>query len=124
MNTFNAIGYFKGSNNAKLVQSFPSKTGKGEYLKLSFGVSIPEKNIDWIFYRENTEGEYVLGSSGIEVPGKLAFDFKVTTTPGTDYTSNWMRGVAAIGTFVKNKNATWDVIGESGIPEGWNIKTE
>ena len=47
-----------------------------------------------------------------------------TTTPGTDYTSNWMRGVAAIGTFVKNKNATWDVIGESGIPEGWNIKTE
>lgn len=47
-------------------------------------VSIPEKNIDWIFYRENTEGEYVLGSSGIEVPGKLAFDFKVTTTPGTE----------------------------------------
>ena len=44
MNTFNAIGYFKGLNNAKLVQSFPSKTGKGEYLKLSFGVSIPEKN--------------------------------------------------------------------------------
>ena len=23
-------------------------------------VSIPEKNIDWMFYRENTEGEYVL----------------------------------------------------------------
>ena len=44
MNTFNAIGYFKGSNNAKLVQTFPSKAGKGEYLKLSFGVSIPEKN--------------------------------------------------------------------------------
>ena len=47
-------------------------------------VCIPEKNIDWIFYRENTEGEYVLGSSGIEVPGKLAFDFKVTTNPGTE----------------------------------------
>lgn len=46
-------------------------------------VSVPEKNIDWIFYRENTEGEYVLGSSGIEVPGKLAFDFKVTTDAGT-----------------------------------------
>ena len=44
MNTFNAIGYFKGSNNAKLVQSFASKAGKGEYLKLNFGVSIPEKN--------------------------------------------------------------------------------
>ena len=46
-------------------------------------VCIPEKNIDWIFYRENTEGEYVLGSSGIEVSGKLAFDFKVTTDEGT-----------------------------------------
>ncbi len=46
-------------------------------------VAIPEKNIDWIFYRENTEGEYVLGSSGIEVPEKLAFDFKVTTNAGT-----------------------------------------
>lgn len=46
-------------------------------------VCVPEKNIDWIFYRENTEGEYVLGSSGFEVPGKLAFDFKVTTDAGT-----------------------------------------
>ncbi len=46
-------------------------------------VCVPEKGIDWIFYRENTEGEYVLGSSGFEVPGKLAFDFKVTTDLGT-----------------------------------------
>lgn len=46
-------------------------------------VSVPEKNIDWIFYRENTEGEYVLGSSGFEVPDTLAFDFKVTTNAGT-----------------------------------------
>lgn len=46
-------------------------------------IKIPEKNIDWVFFRENTEGEYVLGSRGIEVPGKLAFDFKVTTDPGT-----------------------------------------
>ena len=47
-------------------------------------VCIPEKNIDWIFYRENTEGEYALGSSGIEIMGKLAFDFKVTTSIGTE----------------------------------------
>ena len=31
-------------------------------------VSIPEKNFDWMFYRENTEGEYVLGSRGVELP--------------------------------------------------------
>ncbi len=45
-------------------------------------VCIPEKNIDWMFYRENTEGEYVLGSRGVELPG-MAVDFKVTTDPGT-----------------------------------------
>ena len=46
-------------------------------------VTVPEEGIDWMFYRENTEGEYVLGSSGIEVPGLLSMDFKVTTDEGT-----------------------------------------
>ena len=46
-------------------------------------VAVPDEGIDWIFYRENTEGEYVLGSRGVEIPGKLAMDFKVTTVPGT-----------------------------------------
>ena len=45
-------------------------------------VSIPEQGIDWMFYRENTEGEYVLGSRGVELPG-MAVDFKVTTDLGT-----------------------------------------
>ena len=46
-------------------------------------VAVPEENIDWIFYRENTEGEYVLGSRGIEIDDTLAMDFKVTTLSGT-----------------------------------------
>ena len=45
-------------------------------------VSIPEEGIDWMFYRENTEGEYVLGSRGISLDG-MAVDFKVTTDAGT-----------------------------------------
>ena len=45
-------------------------------------VTIPQEGIDWIFFRENTEGEYVLGSRGIELPG-MAVDFKVTTDLGT-----------------------------------------
>ena len=45
-------------------------------------VSIPDEGIDWIFYRENTEGEYVLGSRGVALPG-MAVDFKVTTDAGT-----------------------------------------
>lgn len=45
-------------------------------------VSVPEEGIDWVFFRENTEGEYVLGSRGVELDG-LAMDFKVTTDLGT-----------------------------------------
>ncbi|MBR6185523.1 MAG: isocitrate/isopropylmalate dehydrogenase family protein [Clostridia bacterium] len=44
---------------------------------------VPEEGIDWMFFRENTEGEYTLGSKGIELPGLLTMDFKVTTVAGT-----------------------------------------
>ena len=47
-------------------------------------VCVPEEGIDWIFFRENTEGEYTLGSKGIEIPGLLAMDFKVITQAGTE----------------------------------------
>jgi isocitrate dehydrogenase (NAD+) len=47
-------------------------------------VKVPELGIDWIFFRENTEGAYVLGSKGISVTDDLAFDFCVHTKQGTD----------------------------------------
>lgn len=37
--------------------------------------------------------------------------------------SNWVWGVASSGTFVKNSAATWNVVGVSGIPEGWTVET-
>lgn len=46
-------------------------------------VCVPQEGIDWIFFRENTEGEYALGSRGIEFPDELSMDFKVTTDAGT-----------------------------------------
>jgi len=46
-------------------------------------VRVPAEGIDWTFFRENTEGEYTLGSKGIELPGLLTMDFKVTTEAGT-----------------------------------------
>ena len=46
-------------------------------------VKVPELNIDWMFFRENTEGEYALGSQGLNVTPELAVDFKVTTTQGS-----------------------------------------
>jgi isocitrate dehydrogenase (NAD+) len=47
-------------------------------------VKVPELGIDWMFFRENTEGAYVLGSKGINVTDDLAIDFKVITTQGAD----------------------------------------
>jgi len=47
-------------------------------------VRVPEHNIDWIFFRENTEGAYVLGSRGVNVTEDLAVDFKVITTQGAE----------------------------------------
>jgi isocitrate dehydrogenase (NAD+) len=47
-------------------------------------VKVPREGIDWIFFRENTEGAYVLGSSGINVDDDIAFDFTVTTSQGTE----------------------------------------
>ncbi len=47
-------------------------------------VKVPEKGIDWTFFRENTEGSYTLGSRGVHVDEDLAFDFCVTTTEGTE----------------------------------------
>ena len=47
-------------------------------------VKVPEKNIDWTFFRENTECLYAMGSSGINLSDDLAIDFRVITTQGTE----------------------------------------
>ncbi|MBY9003747.1 MAG: isocitrate/isopropylmalate dehydrogenase family protein [Candidatus Lokiarchaeota archaeon] len=47
-------------------------------------VKVPEKNIDWMFFRENTEGAYILGSKGLNITEDLAIDFKVITKQGAD----------------------------------------
>jgi len=46
-----------------------------------------------------------------------------TTTPGTKYTKNWVNGVSASGTFVKNSTAQWNVSDANGIPSGWTVQT-
>ncbi|MGC9553722.1 MAG: isocitrate/isopropylmalate family dehydrogenase [Thermoplasmatota archaeon] len=47
-------------------------------------VKVPAEDIDWIFFRENTEGAYVLGRKGVNVTDDLAMDFKVITTQGAE----------------------------------------
>lgn len=47
-------------------------------------IKIPDKNIDWTFFRENIEGEYIWGNKGIQVNDNLAVDFKVQTKQGSE----------------------------------------
>ena len=47
-------------------------------------VRVPAEGIDWIFFRENTEGAYALGSDGVDVTPDMAVDFTVTTSQGSE----------------------------------------
>lgn len=47
-------------------------------------VSIPDEEIDWTFFRENTECLYALGSDGVDINEDLSIDFRVITNPGTE----------------------------------------
>ena len=47
-------------------------------------VRIPQEGIDWCFFRENTEGAYLLGSKGFDVSEDISVDFKVITEPGAE----------------------------------------
>lgn len=47
-------------------------------------IKIPDRNIDWTFFRENIEGEYIWGDKGIKVNDDLAIDFKVQTKQGSE----------------------------------------
>ena len=47
-------------------------------------IRIPDKGIDWTFFRENIEGEYIWGNKGIQVDEDLVVDFKVQTKQGSE----------------------------------------
>ncbi len=47
-------------------------------------IKIAKSGINWIFFRENTEGAYALGNEGINISKDLAIDFTVTTTQGSE----------------------------------------
>lgn len=45
-----------------------------------------------------------------------------TDISATNCLSEWVSGVSSTGTFVKSKDATWDVRGANGIPNNWKIE--
>ena len=38
-------------------------------------------------------------------------------------TKDWVTGVSANGTFVKNSSATWNITGVNGVPLDWTVET-
>jgi isocitrate dehydrogenase (NAD+) len=47
-------------------------------------VRVSSQGLDWMFFRENTEGAYALGPYGVEVTGDLAIDFTAVTKQGCE----------------------------------------
>lgn len=48
---------------------------------------------------------------------------KALFTSGIGCCEDWLYGVSSSGTFVKNAEATWNVVGVDGVPEGWTVQT-
>jgi hypothetical protein len=106
---------------------------------LTSAPKLPATTLDWGCYSEMFQGCTSL-TSAPELPAKelirncYQLMFKdcsklryvkalFTTSPSEETTKDWLSSVAASGTFVKSKNATWNVIGVHGIPKGWKIET-
>jgi isocitrate dehydrogenase (NAD+) len=47
-------------------------------------IRIPKQGIDWCFFRENTEGAYILGSKGFDITDDISIDFTVATEQGSE----------------------------------------
>ena len=47
-------------------------------------VRVPSESIDWVFFRENTEDLYALGSDGIDVTNDFTIDFRLISEPGSE----------------------------------------
>ena len=47
-------------------------------------VRVPSEGIDWVFFRENTEDLYALGSDGIDVTEDFTIDFRLISEPGSE----------------------------------------
>jgi isocitrate dehydrogenase (NAD+) len=73
-------------------------------------VRVPEKGIDWTFFRENTEGSYAVGSQGVAVTDELSVDFCVATTEGSERIAK-----AAFEYARKNKKGKVSIITKANI---------
>lgn len=112
---------FKNARNlidaSKLV--LPATTGYSCYEEMFYGctslTTAPELPATTL--ADNCYSRMFYGCTKLNYIKMLATDTKSLSL------YNWVNGVAPTGTFVKNSEATWDVVGNSGVPEGWTVET-
>jgi len=63
-------------------------------------IKVASQNIDWVFFRENTEDLYALGSQGLMVTPDIALDFRVISRPCSE------RIIRAAFEYAKQNNKT------------------
>jgi len=73
----------------EMGSSLPNIESANVYIRKAFDlfanvrpIRVPRLGIDWVFFRENTEGEYMLGNRGLLIKNDLALDFKIITRKG------------------------------------------
>lgn len=115
-------GMFDGCVSLQTTPNLPAQTiqpycYRGLFLNCKSLVSSPilqGKKLEYGSY-----GSMFNGCTKLNTITMLATDISV------DYClANWVYGVVSSGTFVKSKDAKWDVRGVNGIPEGWTVVTE
>ena len=113
---------FAGCENLTKAPGLPAtELAEGCYSEMFFGCTslteapaLPATELAEDCYKQMFEG-----CTSLNYVKALFTDWPTSETSGS-----WLLGVAPAGTFVKNKNATWDVRGENGIPYGWTVVIE
>lgn len=127
------IGQTKISNNYALAYLFYNCTG----LVSAENLILPATTLTGYCYRSMFEGctnmtkAPLLPATSVPNYGYMRLFYgcskinyiKMLANNANIYTlSQWVYGVSSTGIFVKHPEATWDVRGVNGVPEGWTIK--
>lgn len=97
----------------ELATSCYSSMFKG-CISLSESPTLPATELEYYCYKE-----MFYGCSGLKKIKALFTTLSVFEI--SEYTENWVKGVSPTGTFVKNPEATWEIYGDYGIPNGWKV---
>jgi hypothetical protein len=115
-------GMFNGCRSLTAAPELPATTLRGNcYDSMFYGctslTTAPELPATTL--RDNCYRDMFYGCTRLNYIKMLATDISAENC-----LYSWVFGVASTGTFVKSKDATWNVVGASGVPSGWTVITD